>query len=196
MIIGPYVDLGAPGIEYVRTSLTQSPSALASLLLKEVPLNQGRTFTFTPVGVDPARLHVFDDGVFGPHGAAEVNAWVAEFVVRYLQGEIPRYLFLEDVNAQAADPGLVKSAAQFVTFDLEVYHFLAGQTVTAEAVATTIAFAKGYVTNGILTAGHSLPVLRNREHLVTPQLVQLVHGTDYILSEAYDSEGFVIWTKR
>src|SRR5215467_11123046 len=72
-------DLGAPGIEYVRWSLSTSPMTLAALLLQQLPLDGGQAFTFRPEQVDPSRLADFHDGVFGQVGASQVLAWTFDF---------------------------------------------------------------------------------------------------------------------
>lgn len=196
MILHPHIDLGERGIAYVRWSLSHSPSTLASLLLQKIPLDGGHVFAFKPVHVDAVRLHDFHDGVLGQTGASEVRTWVYGFVVTYLQDQGRRYFVVEDVNSQATDPWLRKSTAQYVTHSQEVYQFLGREHPSPEAVSKTVAYAKGYVTNSILTAGAGLPILRTKENLAVSQLLALADRADYILSEAYDGEGFVIWTKE
>jgi hypothetical protein len=195
MIINAHTNLGTQGIEYVYWSLSHSTTALASFLLREIPLGRGHAFTFTMDDIDPSRLNDFHDGVFGQRGAGEVRAALGAFIIRYLQREPPRYLVFEDVNSRASDPGLSASDAHYVVHSVEVYHFLEAGNVTEKAVSQTIAYANGFVTNGILTSDRMLPILRDRENLDALQLVALAKGTDYILSEAYDNEGFVIWAR-
>jgi hypothetical protein len=195
MIMSARHDLGAPGIEYVRWSLSTSPTTLASLLLQQLPLDGGQAFTFRPEQVGPSRLADFHDGVFGQVGATQVHMWANEFMLRYLHGAGRRYLVMENVNAQSTDAWLVGTTAQYVTHQQEVYHFLGGDHPTAEAAAQTVTFALGYVTNGVLTAGAALPALHTQQSLAAAQLQAVADGTDYIVSEAYDEEGYVIWAR-
>lgn len=154
----------------------------------------GHAFALAPADSDATRLTEFHEGVLGSAAAASTFEQVSSFVVAYLQRPGPRYLVFEDVLEEAGSARLERSTVRTFTYGKEVYHFLGRKEATAEAVLQTIANARGYVTNGILTGGPSVPALRRRGHVVAAQLKALADATDYLISEAYDGEGFVVWT--
>lgn len=113
----------------------------------------------------------------------------------YLQQAPSRYLVFEDVLSRAGDPWLVGAPVQYITFDLEVYFFLAAENASQRTVANVSNLAQGYPTNGILTHVRSVPPLVDRSSVSKAVLQSLATGTGYILVKAYDNLGFIVWTK-
>jgi hypothetical protein len=184
------VALGPEALAYLRRSLAASQRTLGRFVLA-LPLDSGRLFTFAPHGIAPEQLSRLREGVLG---GVDAYARVAAFVVAYLTQPAPRYFVVEDVLVESGDPWLDAAAARYVRCGQEVYHFVAGGRASDEAVLQTIDNAKGYVTNAILTGGRSVPALHARAEVTQDQLRELAAATDAILVEAYDGEGFVLWT--
>lgn len=190
------VDLGLDGINHIRWSLSQSLSSLSSYLLQTLPLDAGRVFTFAPTEIGARRLANFREGIFGAREAPKALDRVCMLAVAYLRRSGPRYLIFEDVNAQVGDPWLKNAFVRAVSYDGEIYHVLGTEDVDKAAVRRTMSYAKGYVTNGILTGSLSIPPLQPGQHLEVSQLIALAEATDFVLVEAYDGESFVIWSRR
>ncbi len=185
------IPLGPEAIAHIRWSLSSSGRTL-STLLQALPLESGRAFTFAPSGTDRAPLARFREGVLG---SIEAYAGIASFVMAYLERTSTRYFVLEDVLVESGDPWLQSMPGNYVRYGLEVYHFVSGGDVSEDAVLQAIDNAKGYVTNAILTGGMSGPVLQRGDDVSEQQLMALCTSTDYIVVEAYDGEGFVIWSR-
>lgn len=131
-----------------------------------LPLDSGRLFTFAPHGIAPEQLPRLREGVLG---GVDAYARVAAFVVAYLTQPAPRYFVVEDVLVESGDPWL-DAAARCVRYGQQIYHFVAGGHAANEAVLQTIDNAKGYVTNAILTGGHSVPALQAGAEMTKAQL--------------------------
>jgi len=186
------VDLGREAAAYIRWSLSESRRALSSYL-QALPLEAGRMFTFVPSDAEHSRLSEFRAGVLHGRGSYES---LAKLALAYLAKDGRRYLIFEDVFVEVGNAWLEDPTIQYFTYGAEVYHFLAVESATEETVLQTIDNAKGYVTNGILTGGSSLPLVQSGSCLDMLQLQALAEAADYILVEAYDGEGFLVWTRR
>lgn len=186
------VALGPEAIAYVRWSLSSSQGTIATLVLA-LPLEAGSTFTFAPASADPAQLSRFRESLLGGIGTYEA---VAAFAMSYLSGSHDRCLVFSDVFVSKGDPWLRESFVQYVTCGNEVYHFVPARNATEEAILQTIDNAKGYVTNGILTSSPFVPQMHSGDELDQTQLQAMAAATEYILVEAYDGEGFVIWARQ
>lgn len=188
--------LDAEGTTYVKSLLASSstlqPPALSSLLA-HFPLEAGHTFTFAPQSTPKERLTSFHMG--GLRHQDEVQEVVSQLIIDYLNTGGTRYLIFEDTVAYSTDPGIEKHRTHILTQGSQLYHFLS-RSAQKELVDVTLRKVfYNWLVVGILTSDPTLPQLRHRQEIGQEELRRLVQGTEYIIVNAYDNEGVVVWQK-
>lgn len=127
-----------------------------------------------------------------PLGNPPTFAWIADYVQ-----QVGSYAICEDRIARPNDPLVVdKPFCTHVFYGEEVYVYIPTAVLNGEQVDAALALASD-PTGGVSVLARSSdggPPFAHRAYLSSAQLDSIVLGVEHIVFEAYDSEGYVIWS--
>lgn len=203
--------LDGDGIAVVQDYLKVGNS-LCRRLVQHFDFSTGTLWTFLPESVPEEEandlvsgsvaLSIVDIGKRGapivgqliPLGNPPTFAWIAD----YLQ-QVGSYVICEDRIARPNDPLVVgEPYCTHVFYGEEVYVYIPRAVLDDEQVGAALALASD-TTGGVSVLARISdggPPFAQRAHLSSAQLDSIVRGVEHIVFEAYDGEGYVIWSQR
>ena len=210
-------ELGEGGIDYVQTRLSwgkDNEKALATYLL-DLPLNEGKVWTYLPANVEESAIGRLDQGgvlsaqegfYWGDHYVTPIGGgpddlalkvWLYDFISRHLhQPGNPLYV-LEDENALQSDPWLEAYDGPVFFHESDVYHFVVPSNNSIETIASAEKSAASlWLFIRILTKLPMASVLNSRVQVGSEVLRVMAENTEHIIVEAYDNEANVIWSRN
>jgi hypothetical protein len=208
------IRLGLEALEYIEAHL-RCGGSLSHHLLELLDLHKGTVLTYLPGTVTDAEAKDFSSGgkVFipGNSGAglhvrgAEGTEWtmvpkansdqiLAAIVYKYLETGADRVCTLEDAVARPGDPS-VKSTEQILVFNNGVLHWLSSQN-DLSTIQKIIHRARSWRFVCAMTLAKDLPMPpAPGEQLSETQLKSLAGQTETLAVDAYDGEGYLIWSR-
>jgi hypothetical protein len=197
------IELRFNGLDYIKQCLSAGHKVVKQLL--HLPLNSGRVWMYASPNLDPSEIQSFKwGGVIRKYQTiSEVDFHLEQFIFSYLSVTSPerKYLITQDINTYPTDPGLGSYEGRFFTYGSEVYHFLVwdGENTHRDLIMEVL--NRGGTANSMLNV--SLLTLLPTEldlplgHSVESSMINaLVQNTQHIIVEAFDGEGYIIWSRN
>lgn len=184
-------DLRREGIDFVAEHLWAAPEYPMRQALAELDLRAGHVWTWAPVGTRLTRQDL-TDGIPEGMDQGTARAEALRFIERYLEsGE--RLVLLEDYEASPSDPWLSKEAEiprERLSSGKRLYWYatLAGQ------VEPLLRWGCGLGCCLVLTS--SVLGLVARDELSRQEVIGAASRTDHFLIDAFDFEGYVVWSRQ
>ena len=199
-------------IDYLKRQLANG-NTLATHLLETINFQAGKVIILSPVLLNPTQLLEFSWGhapekpedatqftIGGQSFLAYPKARVEEQFAQIIEGWLTRREYvclLENGLARAGDPCLVHANSSIVLHGVAVYHAVTEVNATATAIVTALREAKSLpVFIGAIGPQPMIPICQEsgRGTLSTEQLKQFAEGVSCTFAQAYDGEGYVVWT--
>ena len=205
-------DVREAALDYVKEQLANG-NTLATLLLETINFEAGKVIILSAVPLDSTQLLEFDWGhvpqkpedathvtirgqSFVAYPKAGVEEQLAQMIERWLTGR--EYVcLLENELARAGDPCLEHPNSSIVLHGVEVYHLVTGANATATAILEGLRDAKTLpVFIGAIGPQPANPLCSGVGHdsVSMEQLRQFAMGVNCMFGQAYDGEGYVVWT--
>jgi len=198
-------------IGYIQQQLG-SGRTLARFLVKNVNLSRGALAVLNPVPLKAEQISEFQWGHCPPTGESAEHLQIeGRTVVGYPKansyGELASLIhsflknpeclcILENMLASPGDPWLERAQSCVLTHGQEVYHVLDGKNRSDETIETALREVESpIVFVGAIGRQPVNPIaVKPGAAISAKQLVAFAELASAIFIEAYDGEGFVIWT--
>ncbi|HTS18733.1 MAG TPA: hypothetical protein VMP11_14255 [Verrucomicrobiae bacterium] len=177
------------------TECLEAGNTLAKCLLDEVDLNNGEIFTFLPTGAKPGRIVEFRNG--GLAESKESISYLVSEIQKFLAGDGGRIVLFEDALSRKGDPALAKFGTRMLLHGHEVYHCLLASDSRPERITWTLTQAMSpHLFIGVMTILGPERISTELHGEVSDATLKALAGKSHgIVVGAYDSEGFLIWSR-
>ena len=173
--------------------------------------------TYLPAGTAEERLYSFEEGILPEPPAdthrAIVNAdgtrgrlvpvpnthvALAGLISDFLIADSRRLCIFSHPLAESSDPWVLRSRLRLATFRRDVYPLVTPPEVTEHNdLAVIIRHATSLWWSAALTRTPlEFEVTSDRVELAEESLRELATHAEHVIVEAYDNEGFLVWSKR
>lgn len=207
------IQLGEEALAYIKTHLSKG-GRLSRFLLEYLEIDRGSVLTYLPASVSDEDARDFYSGgkISNPVGfgaglhlkALDGTAWkmfrkantdevLACHVQYYLRGGASRVCLLEDEAARPSDLYL-KATEQILLFNEEILYWLSGQSDLSN-ILRIIHQAKSWRFVCVMAHAKDLSLpLAPRQQIFDAQMRSVICETETLAVDAYDGEGFLIWS--
>lgn len=190
-------ELGLESVQYIREQLSMG-STLARKLL-ELPLEQGKVFTYAPMDVRNDILQDLEHSIFLRSGMKVTDLMrqrIAKFIAQFLNSNRKRCAIFEtlmEIGDRVVNLGDLPRAR----YEREIYLYLTSRQYGENTIANVLMKARGYPFIGALTSGNLQDPKRGSAllNLRMSDFDGLATNTLFIVIGSYDNEGYVVWQR-
>lgn len=188
------IALGAEATAFIKERLSSFGLSFSSHVLRVLKLEDGCVATHLPPGAPIERIKEFQWG--GVSSTIATYDHAADFIVEHLQSSDRAYAIFEEVLGRANHPYMQSETRLWFCYGVEIYFFHSSHAENLDTVGLSVRKAGGRPGIIMLTF---LP--EDESHLVSHQtvtevlLTKLAERTVHILTDAYDDEAWLIWSK-
>lgn len=184
-------DFGVEAVSYIKTCLSQGDT-LSNFLLK-LPLEDGDVTSYLPDNSTFRDAVGFSTG--GKIKKYSAEHILAEYISEYFSRQSMSYALFEAIE-RPTDPYLSSINTNYFVYKTEIYYFLTAGSSNNENIINILRTARAYPCVGILTTpSEKKPTFSTGQKLTLNDLRMFVTRTEHIIVDAYDGEGYVIWSK-
>lgn len=187
------VILDETSLPYVREVL-MSGNTLARQLAEFRNLESGSVFAFLPSEMRPSAIT--DYRYANDTGRVESLDCLTQFISHFLHKNQERMCLLENRYARESDPVVVEYRSRILCFNEEVYHTVGGSQTSHETIRTAIIEADTSLSLvGVCFSRTDQCLWSSKSDLSLADIEIVVKNADYIIVEAFDGGGFLIWSQ-
>ena len=188
----------------------QCGKTLAERIVEKVKFNQGSFYTFLPSNAEISRLYEFPYGGiippipygnrtykiegltenFHPQQVITMDRECSEFISSYVKSGTKNCAILEDYNLESDSPHANMQNVKMTPYGKEVYYFLNKNNSIEEVYKTMRTSIRVWHSLCVLTQINDVLVLDNEV------LDQICNNAKFVITGAYDGEGYVFWEKN
>jgi hypothetical protein len=200
---------------YLRATLSRGRSLSKSI--KDLPIEEGRVFSFVPSGTTRDSLYAFENGglyltnsiekvrvessVLGSVVPVSNDARpsVIEQILMRINGGKDNFCLFEEPVMWPSDPNLAKLGLDYVYIgDEQLFYFFDTAHATAERIGEAIKVSDDYIFLCALSSlASSIRFCFTPSKEISPDfLVSFAKNVDTFFIGAYDGEGYLMWTKE
>jgi hypothetical protein len=200
---------GTAALNYVKQELSRG--GFLSDCISELPLNNGVLYAFVPEEVSENKLYNFENGGLypvnendlteGPYSMPIINdarPFLVEIIQQHLtSGEVNCCLFEDQLRAPM-DPVMIASPLDYVHFEgRKIFYFFNHYKNETSIISKALVTSEAHVFLCVLS---SLDIATQNEFLPKSEinldlLRKFAVGTSSFFINAYDHEGFLMWSK-
>lgn len=205
-------DVREAALDYLKGQLGEGHT-LATLLREAIDFQRGKVMILSPVPLNRTQLLEFEwghaplkdeeatqitiaDRPFLAYPTAGVEEQLAQVIHDWLMKR-DQICLLENELAQAQDPWLKRAKSCIASYGVEIYHVVTTANRTATTVLDALREAASLpVFIGAIGPQPANPICSGVGHDTASmeQLRQFAMGVNCMFAQAYDGEGYVVWT--
>ena len=200
---------GTVALNYVKQELSRG--GVLSDCINELPLDAGDIYAFVPSGVSENNLYDFENGVLYPCDESllserplsipirnDARPFLVEIIQQYLTSKKVNCCLFEDQLRSPTDPITIASALNYVHLSGDqIFYFFNYNKNNTSTIGKALVTSEAHVFLCVLS---SLDIDTQNEFLPKREIsIDLLRkfavGTSSFLVNAYDHEGFLMWSK-
>ncbi len=188
-------EFSSKSIEYLRDQLSGGNTLSRHLL--NLPLERGRITSFLPESFEPAAHLSFRTGgvittrLIGDERDSRILALISTALNK--KGNI--YAVFESI-ARVGDPKIAREGQYYFTFGREVYIFVDHTKYDTRTINEAVKDARFYPFVGVVASiPDDSPTIEPYQELGGDVITELAARAEHILTDIYDGEAFLIWSK-